>query len=65
MIGEQWVCRCGIHNISLRRKCRGCGDYKNIASVGHESVFEVMERVARMNHSEKVVGADNQQGSRN
>jgi hypothetical protein len=44
--GDQWICRCGTHNLELRVKCRECGQPKGNA-VGHETAKEVLERFNR------------------
>jgi len=47
MIGDQWICVCGTHNIELRKKCRECRVPREIAEVGFETALEMLAKLPR------------------
>lgn len=48
MWGEQWICRCGTHNLWLREVCRECGAPRIVGEVSRESPFDVMGNVEKI-----------------
>ena len=44
LYGDQWICSCGHHNITLRTECRNCGGSAEEA-IGEESWLVVIDRV--------------------
>jgi len=44
LYGEQWICKCGTHNLTVRSHCRTCGGPQT-EKVGEEDEFQVTQRV--------------------
>ena len=36
--GEQWICKCGTHNLFIRERCRNCAEIR-VNKIGEESEY--------------------------
>jgi hypothetical protein len=44
MWGDQWICKCGWHNLFLRQRCRNCGATQAEGWVEDESAMEILAK---------------------
>lgn len=50
IFGDQWICRCGAHNLFLRTECRECHSAKEDSEIGQETARQVIDRVYHTPH---------------